>query len=176
MKTLVLESPFNKVACLKSPNLIITRLKHRCFLVNIAKCFRSAFFIKHLWWLLLTRFRMILCVHGGSLLNHSDIVKMFWIGIPSNNVSLEKLLIFLGIFYIDMNFVGLLPSHWKFEVESDYYIYVRSLKCSDLVQPTNLTRTQKKISYTFLKKSFLWGCLRKPIIRPTDFLFLFIFY
>ena len=158
------------------PQLNNNETQAQVFSCEYCKIFQISFFIKHLWWLLLTRFRVILCVHGGSLLNHSDIVKMFWIGIPSNNVSLEKLLIFLGIFYIDMNFVGLLPSHWKFEVESDYYIYVRSLKCSDLVQPTNLTRTQKKISYTFLKKSFLWGCLKKPIIRPTDFLFLFIFY
>ena len=52
-KTPVLESLFNKVACLKAYNFIKKRLWHRCFPVNIAKLFRTAFFIEHLWWLLL---------------------------------------------------------------------------------------------------------------------------
>ena len=42
-KTTVLKSLFNKVAGIAG----------KCFPVNIAKCLRTAFFIEHLWWLLL---------------------------------------------------------------------------------------------------------------------------
>ena len=52
-KTPVLEYLFHKVAGLKTCNFIKKRLLHRCFPVNIAKLLRTAFFIEHLWWLLL---------------------------------------------------------------------------------------------------------------------------
>ena len=42
---------FNKVACLQA--FIKKRLQHWCFRVNIAKFFRTAFFIEHLLLLLL---------------------------------------------------------------------------------------------------------------------------
>ena len=48
-----LQSSFNKVAGLKTYNFIKKRLWHRCFPVNIANLLRTAFFIGHLWWLLL---------------------------------------------------------------------------------------------------------------------------
>ena len=38
------------------PNLVIQlkkRLRHRCFPVNIGKLLKTAFFIEHVWWLLL---------------------------------------------------------------------------------------------------------------------------
>ena len=54
-KTLVLESLFNKVAELKGCSFIKQRLQHRYFHVNIAKFLRTAFFIKHLRWLLLNK-------------------------------------------------------------------------------------------------------------------------
>ena len=41
MKTAVLESLFNKVAVLKTCNLIQKRLQHRCFSVNIAKSLKK---------------------------------------------------------------------------------------------------------------------------------------
>ena len=34
-------------------SLFKKRLQHKCFPVNIAKFLRAAFFIAHLWWLLL---------------------------------------------------------------------------------------------------------------------------
>ena len=49
----MLGSLFNKVVDLQSCNFIKRRLQHRCFPVNIAKILRTAFFIEHLWWLLL---------------------------------------------------------------------------------------------------------------------------
>ena len=51
-KTPVLES-LNNVADLQANNFIKKRLQHRCFPVNVAKFLRTAFFIEHLWWLLL---------------------------------------------------------------------------------------------------------------------------
>ena len=54
-KTFVLESLFNKVAELKGCSFIKQRLQHRYFHVNIAKILRTAFFIKHLRWLLLNK-------------------------------------------------------------------------------------------------------------------------
>ena len=47
------ESPFNKVAGLKVCNFIDKRLQQRCFSVNTVKFLRTAFFTKHLRWLLL---------------------------------------------------------------------------------------------------------------------------
>ena len=52
-KTTELESPFNKVADLQAYKFIEKRLQLRCFPLNIAKSLRTAFFIEHLWWLLL---------------------------------------------------------------------------------------------------------------------------
>ena len=54
-KTPVLQPLFNKVPCLslKACNFIKKRLWHKCFPVNIANFLRTAFFIKHIWWLLL---------------------------------------------------------------------------------------------------------------------------
>ena len=46
----MLESLLNKVARLKFCNFIKTRLQHRCFPVNIAKCLRTSFFTEHLRW------------------------------------------------------------------------------------------------------------------------------
>ena len=34
-------------------NFLKKRLQCRCFPVDITKCFRTAFFVEHLWWLLL---------------------------------------------------------------------------------------------------------------------------
>ena len=48
------ESLCNKVAGQKACNFIKYRLEHRCFSVNIAKSLRTAFFIEHLWRLLLS--------------------------------------------------------------------------------------------------------------------------
>ena len=52
-KTPVLESLSNKVAALKAYNFIKNWLQHKCFLVNIAIFLKLAFYIEHLWWLLL---------------------------------------------------------------------------------------------------------------------------
>ena len=52
-KTPALESLFHKVAGLKTCNFNKVRLQHRCFPVNIANFFETAFFIEHVWWLLL---------------------------------------------------------------------------------------------------------------------------
>ena len=43
-------------------SLLFNRVKglrpwHRCFPVNVVKCFRTTFFIEHLWWLLLQIYR-----------------------------------------------------------------------------------------------------------------------
>ena len=51
-KTPVLEPLSNKVAHLKASSFIKERLQHRCFQVNIAKILITAFFIKHLRWLI----------------------------------------------------------------------------------------------------------------------------
>ena len=45
---------FNKVVGLKACNFIKKRLQHKCFPVNNVKFFRTAYFIEHLGWLLLT--------------------------------------------------------------------------------------------------------------------------
>ena len=52
----MLKSLFNKVAGLKACNFVKKRLQHRCFPVNIAKCLRTAFFKKHLRWMLLDKY------------------------------------------------------------------------------------------------------------------------
>ena len=46
MKTSMLESLFNKVACLEACNFIKKRLQRRCFLMNIAKIFKNSFFYR----------------------------------------------------------------------------------------------------------------------------------
>ena len=38
---------------MKACSFIKKRVRHRCFPINIAKCFRTAFFIEHRQWLLL---------------------------------------------------------------------------------------------------------------------------
>ena len=48
MKTLVLESLFNKHAGLQACNFIKNRLQHRCFPVDIAKFLRTTYFEEHL--------------------------------------------------------------------------------------------------------------------------------
>ena len=53
-KTPTLESLFNKDAGLQACNFIKKRLKRRCFPVNIAEFLRTAFFIEHHRWLVLT--------------------------------------------------------------------------------------------------------------------------
>ena len=52
-KNTCVESLFNKVAGLKAYKFIKKRLWQRCFLVNIVKLLKTAFFIEHLCWLLL---------------------------------------------------------------------------------------------------------------------------
>ena len=52
-ETPALESFFHKVAGLKTCNFNKARLQHRCFPVNIANFVETAFFIEHVWWLLL---------------------------------------------------------------------------------------------------------------------------
>ena len=42
-----------QISALRPRTLLKWRLWHRCFLVNLAKFLRSAFFIEHLWWLFL---------------------------------------------------------------------------------------------------------------------------
>ena len=54
-KTPGLESPFDKVAELKPCSFIKMRPQHRYFHENIAKFITTAFFIKHLRWLLLNK-------------------------------------------------------------------------------------------------------------------------
>ena len=49
----MLESLFNKVIGLQTCNFIKRSLQHKCFPVNMVKSLRTAFFIKHLRWLLL---------------------------------------------------------------------------------------------------------------------------
>ena len=51
----MLEFLFNKVTDVKGCSFIKQRLQQRCFHVNIAKFLRTAFFIKHLRWLLLNK-------------------------------------------------------------------------------------------------------------------------
>ena len=51
----MLESLLNKVAHMKACSFIKKRLQRRCFHVNIAKFLITAFFIKHLRWLLLNK-------------------------------------------------------------------------------------------------------------------------
>ena len=53
LETPVLESLFNKFEGLMPATFIKNRLQHRWFSVSIAKFFRTAFFVEHLWWLLL---------------------------------------------------------------------------------------------------------------------------
>ena len=55
----MLESLFNNIVGLKACNFIKKRLQHRCFPLNIAKFLKTAFFIEHLYWLLL--FMLVLC-------------------------------------------------------------------------------------------------------------------
>ena len=49
----MLEPLFSKVPGLKACKCFKRRLQHICFLVNIAKFLKIAFFIEHLRWLLL---------------------------------------------------------------------------------------------------------------------------
>ena len=46
------------------------RLKHRCFPVNVAKFLRTAFFIEHIWWLLLILIKRR-CILNGTLMQIS---------------------------------------------------------------------------------------------------------
>ena len=54
-KTSVLESLFNKVAGLKTCNIIKKRLQHRHFPAKFVKFLRTPVFTKHLRWLLLNK-------------------------------------------------------------------------------------------------------------------------
>ena len=44
---------------LKVYNFIEKRLQHMCFPVNIVKFLKTAFFIEHLWWLLLKNGKLV---------------------------------------------------------------------------------------------------------------------
>ena len=59
----MLECLFNRVTDLKVCSFIKQRLQHRCFHVNIAKFFRTAFFIRHLRWLLLNKLKTNVSTH-----------------------------------------------------------------------------------------------------------------
>ena len=65
-KISVPESLF-KVTGLMACNLIKNETQHGCFPVNITKCLRKAFFIEHLWWLLLRMIEEFLRVFKGGL-------------------------------------------------------------------------------------------------------------
>ena len=52
-KTYVLEPFLHKTAGLTACSFTWKRLQHRCFLVNVAKFLRRAFFVEHLQWYLL---------------------------------------------------------------------------------------------------------------------------
>ena len=49
------QSPFNKVAGLRSATLLKERFWHRFFSVNFEKILRTPIFIEHLWWLPLSK-------------------------------------------------------------------------------------------------------------------------
>ena len=51
----------NKLAGLSPVTLLKKRLWHRCFPVNFVKFLRTPFYIEHLWWLLLTIVKIIIC-------------------------------------------------------------------------------------------------------------------
>ena len=71
-KTPVLESFLNKVTDLRVCSFIKQRLQLRCFHENIAKFLITAFFIKHLQWLLLNKVKtnvkstFILLIYYGT--------------------------------------------------------------------------------------------------------------
>ena len=64
-KTSVLDSLWNKVASLKACNSI-KRLQQRCFLVNITKFLRTPFFIEHLCWILLRKWKSFFLHETGN--------------------------------------------------------------------------------------------------------------
>ena len=66
-KAPVLQFLSNKATDLKTGNFIKKRLQHRCCTVNIAKFLRTAFFIEHLWWLLLTVFDEVTVQYWSSV-------------------------------------------------------------------------------------------------------------
>ena len=111
----MLELLFNKVAGLETCNFIKKRLQRRCFLVNIAKIFKSTYIEEHLWmaasvliillgiywpsllnkklnvgWFLLKMFVDLLRVYSWLISrNHSKIQHIF-IDWPAENKNLSK--------------------------------------------------------------------------------------
>ena len=75
----MLESLFNKNAGLQVYNFTKKRLKHRCFPVNIAKFLRTAFFIEHLWWMLLNKISKLrhYSRQSNTFTTTKDVVKPF---------------------------------------------------------------------------------------------------
>ena len=65
---------------LRSPKISMGKLWHRCFPVKFAKLLTS-FFIKHLYWLLLTgktnyvvnRIQLCVCIHNSNILSRLDL-------------------------------------------------------------------------------------------------------
>ena len=66
-ENICVESPFNKVTRLMSCNFIKKSPQHRFFPVNITKCLRKAYFMVHLWWLLLNVVEEFLRISKGGL-------------------------------------------------------------------------------------------------------------
>ena len=65
---------FNKV---KAYNFINKRLRHRCIPVNIAKFLRTAFFIEHLWWLLLDFLQNLLKITVKKIISQESFSQKF---------------------------------------------------------------------------------------------------
>ena len=63
----MLEFLSNEVTGLKAGNFIQKRPQHRYFPVNIAKFFRTAFFIEHLRWLFLSVFDEVTVQYRASV-------------------------------------------------------------------------------------------------------------
>ena len=74
-----LESLFNKIANLQTYNSIKSRLQHRCFPVNIAKFFRTAFSTEHLPWLVVKH-----CALEKSPLSHFHYFKNLFLKVSKN--------------------------------------------------------------------------------------------
>ena len=80
----MLESPFNKAACLKVCNSIKKRLQHSCFPVNLAKFLKTHFFTKKFQWQPLT---------FNSCFQRSSEQKLVWLSAINTRFSWKKYLL-----------------------------------------------------------------------------------
>ena len=80
----MLESPFNKAACLKVCNSIKKRLQHSCFPVKLAKFLKTTFFTEEFRWLLLT---------FNSCFRRSSEQKHVWLSAVNTRFSWKKYLL-----------------------------------------------------------------------------------